>query len=343
MNTFARSSWSGNFSHIYIEEGAEAYPQTKNILKRFRRAKIVSIKDYKEIFSRPRQHFQTQKRSMKLILAVKKERFLYEGSVQSQSFGFNNFYYNTLILNCIYNCDYCYLQGMYPSANIVVFVNIEDFFEATQKAIYNRLKNEEPLYLCVSYDTDLLAFEPIVPYCAKWIEFARRRKDLLIEIRTKSVLYKSIRHLPSTPQVILAWTLSPVGVVDLYEKDTPSLQKRIHTIEEAIGDGWRVRLCFDPVLAVEGWRGKYNECIERVFERLPPEGICDVSVGVFRMNTTYFKRIKKQRSDTDILYHPYEIQSNMVSYSESQRQVIVTYIYDKLRQYLPKEKIAVWM
>ena len=34
------------------------------------------------------------------------------------------------MFNCIYDCDYCYLQGMYPSANIVVFVNHEDFFDA---------------------------------------------------------------------------------------------------------------------------------------------------------------------------------------------------------------------
>ncbi len=48
---------------------------------------------------------------------------------------------------------------MYPSANIVVFVNLEDIFaEVAQK-----LENHS-LYLCVSYDTYLLAMEPITGY-----------------------------------------------------------------------------------------------------------------------------------------------------------------------------------
>ena len=54
-------------------------------------------------------------------------------------------------MNCIFDCEYCYLKGMYPSANIVVFVNLEDIFaEVAQK-----LENHS-LYLCVSHDTDLL-------------------------------------------------------------------------------------------------------------------------------------------------------------------------------------------
>jgi len=38
-------------------------------------------------------------------------------------------------LNCVYDCEYCYLQGMYPSANIVVFVNFEDFTNAADEKL----------------------------------------------------------------------------------------------------------------------------------------------------------------------------------------------------------------
>mgnify|MGYP006970641936 FL=1 len=30
------------------------------------------------------------------------------------------------MMNCIYDCSYCYLKGMYPSGHMVLFVNIED-------------------------------------------------------------------------------------------------------------------------------------------------------------------------------------------------------------------------
>ena len=31
------------------------------------------------------------------------------------------------MLNCIYDCKYCFLQGMFRSANFVIFVNYESF------------------------------------------------------------------------------------------------------------------------------------------------------------------------------------------------------------------------
>ena len=240
------SLWN-NFSHLYIENAAFDYPFTQRVRDRFPNAQVIEIEDYKTVFSRPKQHFQAQKGSMKLILAVKKDRFLYDGSGHSQNFSLKNFYYNTLMINCVYNCDYCYLQGMYPSANIVAFVNLEDYFLATSRGIRDRGKPSQPFYLCISYDTDLLAFESIIPYCQAWIEFVHKQSDLLVEIRTKSAAYRSISKLFPTEQVILAWTLSPETVVKHYEHGTPPLRNRLDAAKSAMDDGWPVRLCFDPI------------------------------------------------------------------------------------------------
>ena len=119
-----------DFSHIYVESSAKDYPLTKACLTRFPKAAVVDVQDYKSIFNRPNQDFQIQKKSMKMILAVKKPPFIYKGTGILQDGGFKNFYYNTPILNCLYNCDYCFLQGMYPSANLVVFVNQEEMESA---------------------------------------------------------------------------------------------------------------------------------------------------------------------------------------------------------------------
>lgn len=343
MNGSASSSWMNNFSHLYVEHAAFDYPHTQQLIARFDRAQVIPIGDYKSVFARPRQHFQTQKRSVKLILAVKKDHFIYPGSGRSQSFGFENFYYNALMLNCLYNCDYCYLQGMYPSANIVVFVNLEDYFTATRQAIADLPDPHQPLYLCISYDTDLLAFERVIPYCSAWIDFVKQQPRLLIEIRTKSALYRAIRHLPPTDRVILAWTLSPDVVADRYETGAPPLRQRLQAIREAIEDGWSVRLCFDPVLKIPDWQTHYGALIEDTFEQIPAERIRDAAIGVFRMSTGYFDRIKKQRHDSDLLYYPYERQDGTLTYPAAQRSEIVDHMRRHLGQYLPEEEIAVWV
>ena len=69
---------------------------------------------------------------------------------------------------------------MYPSGNLVIFVNIEDFLNE----IENRLK-QHSIYLCVSYDTDMLALEPITQYAKILSEFTEKQPSLCIEIRTK--------------------------------------------------------------------------------------------------------------------------------------------------------------
>ena len=263
------------FSHVYLEEGVEDYAITGVILDRLPNATQVSVKDYKNMFARPGQDFQLQKRSPKLILARKKDNFIYTGSLASQNFGYRNFYYNSLLLNCIYNCDYCYLQGMYPSGNMVIFVNEDDFLKATLSAIENRLYQKEPLYLCISYDTDLLAFETVVPYASRFIEFTREQEDLIIEIRTKSANWRCLKDIRPIERCILAWTLSPPLVAKQYEKLTPSSDQRIEAIKHCLELGWPVRLCFDPVLRVENWESVYHSYFESVFKRLPAEKIRD--------------------------------------------------------------------
>ena len=94
----------------------------KAVLSKFKNNQVINIEKYTEILNRNQQDFKLQKLSPKLILAVKKDGFIYKGSDVLPSFGHNHFYYNSVIQNCIYDCDYCYLQGMYNSANIVVFV-----------------------------------------------------------------------------------------------------------------------------------------------------------------------------------------------------------------------------
>ena len=334
--------WHKRFSHVYIEEGVESYPLTRVILDRLSSSRIVTVRNYKDVFARSGQNFQLQKRSPKLILARKKDHLIYEGSLASQDFGYRNFFYNSLLLNCVYNCDYCYLQGMYPSGNMVVFVNEDDFFQATARAIDYRPFPQEPLYLCISYDTDLLAYENVVPYTTRFIEFTREHEDLVIEVRTKSANWRVLEDVLPCDRCILAWTLSPPEVAAQYEQLTPTPEQRIKAIEQCLDRGWPIRLCFDPVLKIENWEQVYLSYFEDVFKHLPAEKIRDVSLGVFRMNADYFKRIKKQRTDSDILYYPFETNQSLVSYPLGERQHMVEVLKNALLKYLPEEKIETW-
>jgi len=335
----SESKFLPDFSHIYIESKAQGFNLTNKCIRNFPKAKIIEISDYKSIFNRPRQDFQTQKQSMKLILAIKKPPYIYKGTDILQDGGYKNFYYNTPMLNCLYNCSYCFLQGMYSSANIVVFVNEIDMQDAVKNEIVKRVHKEQPLMLSISYNTDLMAFENILPITKNWIQFAKLNLDLNLEIRTKSGLYHSIKDIESSDQIVLAWTLSPDKVVRKYELNTPPLSKRISAIKLALKDGWKVRLCFDPILYYNNWENDYLELFNKVKSSLNLDQVLDITVGTFRMSNDYFNRIRKSKPNSGLFYQNYKNENGIVSIDSKKKNSIFKLVSDNFSNYLPQNKI----
>lgn len=335
MKELDKNFGANRFSHIYVEKRAYEFPITHKLLDRFKYANIVTIDHYKNVFNRSKQDFWRQKESQNIILAVKDEPYLYEGPDICEDFGNKNFYYASTMLNCIYDCHYCYLQGMYQSANIVIFVNIEDFFRAVDR----ELSYLESMYLCISYDTDLLALEGLIPYSREWIEFASARENLLIELRTKSANYNSIRDMEAHPNIILAWTLSPEEIIDRYEGHTPSLSARMDAVGQALDDGWKVRLSLEPIIKVKNWEQIYTEFIYKIGTTLPIDKIYDINIGVFRMSRDYFKKISKNRLDTDIFSYAVDIDNGVACYGEE--EYIKEAVARELFKYYPSRKVYI--
>ena len=104
------------FSRIYIEANALEHPKAKDILSRFPEAEVIECQSYTEIFNPNQQSFRAQKQNPQLILAVKGgERAL--PTPPGYTIGLEKNFYFSHMLNCLYDCRYCFLQGMYRSAN----------------------------------------------------------------------------------------------------------------------------------------------------------------------------------------------------------------------------------
>ena len=84
---------------------------------------------------------------------------------------------------------------MYDSGNIVVFVNENEFRKSIKDVLLVPKDPTKPTIVSISYNTDLLAMENILPLTRRWIEFAKKNINLNIEIRTKSTLISSIKDM----------------------------------------------------------------------------------------------------------------------------------------------------
>ncbi len=334
--------FQSKFSHIYIEKKVEDLPLSRLIVSKFNRSNIIKIDHYKDIFNRARQDFQIQKQAMNLILANKTEPLLYPASDMVQEYENPNAYYNTPILNCLYNCEYCFLQGMYQSGNLVVFTNESDFFDSIDQKLLRLEDPTKPMIVSISYNTDLLAMENIFPMVSRWIKFARKRKNLIIEIRTKSAFFHSIKNLKPSKNIILSWTLSPEEICNEFELGAPPLEKRLNAVSNALQVGWGVRLCFDPILLIKNWESIYNQFIDRVFSQIKTENLRDITLGVFRMNKDYFNRIRKRESKSVLYYMDYVNENGTVTLEKNERSDALKKMQNKISNYVSKDKILTW-
>lgn len=325
------------FSHIYIEKSVRNHVRTQKILTKFPSAEMIEIQHYKDVFCRSRQNHPLQHRSQKLILAARQGSLLYEGAPVCQSFGNQYFYYVSCVMNCIFDCEYCYLKGMYPSANIVVFVNLEDIFAEVERMLENH-----PVYLCVSYDTDLLALEQIIGYAQEWYVFAAKHNNLKIEIRTKCANSSFVHSVTPTPGVIYAFTLSPQTVIEAFEHHTPSLTERLSCAAELIRAGCPVRLCFDPMIYVPDWQQHYEKMLEQIYHMIDMKKIVDVSVGTFRISQDYLKNMRKQEPDSAVIWFPFQKEDGYCHYPDELMEQMEYFLTQRLEEQIPKEKIFRW-
>jgi len=325
------------FSHIYVEKSVRDHARVRSVLAKFPQAEIIEIDHYKDVFCRGRQSCRLQHRTQKLILAARHGTLLYEGAPVCQSFGNRYFYYTSCVMNCIFDCEYCYLKGMYPSANIVVFVNLEDIFAEVERVL-----KSHPLYLCVSYDTDLLALEQIIGYVREWRDFAAGHEDLKIEIRTKCASQSFVRNVMPTPGVLYAFTLSPRRVIEAYEHHTSSLADRLSCAAGLIRAGCPVRLCFDPMIYLPDWKQHYAEMLEQVYDAIDFEKIVDISVGSFRISQDYLKNMRKQEPESAVVWFPFQREKGYCHYPDALMEQMEAFLTERLEAKIPGEKIFRW-
>ena len=322
-----------SISVIYVEREVRQHPRSQIIINKFPRATIVECDRYSEVFNRRTQNFRLQKQRPSLILANK-----HQGQVMpapaGYSFGCDHNYYFSHMLNCIYDCRYCFLQGMYRSANYVVFVNYEDFVAEIDRI---QSKIGQPTWFFSGYDGDSLAWEPVTGFVEYMLEQFRTRPECYLELRTKSTQVRTLLSESAMENVVVAMSLSPQEIIDWLEHKTPSLDKRLKSLQQCQQHGWPIGLRIDPVIGCVDYRAIYRRFFQQVFNVLDPARIHSVTLGNFRLPNEYFKRLKQLYPDEPLLASSFEKQQNMVSYPSEIANELRQFCLAELIQYISCE------
>lgn len=319
---------------IYVEEEILGHPRALQIQSRFPDAEVVPCSRYGEIFNRRAQSFRLQKRRPSLILARKHRNFVQEAPAGFGVGGARSFVFSHMH-NCIYDCRYCFLQGMYRSAHYVVFINYEDY----QWEIEERLRSisDRQIWFFSGYDCDSLALEPVTRFAASFVPFFARFPAALLELRTKSTQIRSLLEMEAPPNVIVAFSFTPEEVRASVEHLTPAVDRRIRAMEKLQERGWRLGLRFDPLIYDEGFREQYRRLYEQVFGAVRVESLHSVSLGPFQLPGELFRNMARLYPESPLFAAPLDEAGGQVGYRRDLEEEMVEFCREELLRHIPGE------
>jgi len=191
---------------IYIEENIQQHPRVLDICARFPKARKISCGRYGEVFNPKAQNFR----------------------LQNYGIGAKHNYYFSHMLNCLYDCRYCFLQGMYQSANYVLFVNYEDYFADIQRVCAET--PDEAVHFFSGYDCDSLALEPVSNFAKEFLPLIRSIPNAWMELRTKSTQVRYLLDTPVFERCIVAFSFTPDEIAQALEHKAPAISKRLDAL-----------------------------------------------------------------------------------------------------------------
>ena len=320
---------------IYIEENILRHPRVIEIVARFPQARTITCGRYGEVFNPKAQNFRLQKGKPALILAEKYKHFALEVPA-GYGIGAKRNYYFSHMLNCLYDCRYCFLQGMYQSANYVLFVNYEDFQQEIKQLCVN--SPAEDIHFFSGYDCDSLALEPVTGFAEQFLPFFEHIPNAWLELRTKSTQVRSLLNREPLPRCVVAFSLSPREIAAKVEDKAPSLQRRLDAMSKLQEQGWQLGLRFDPMIYQANYQQQYQQLFERVFSRIHLNQLHSVTLGAFRLPEKFFKKMQKLYPDEKLFASPLANQYGMISYKQDLEQEMMNYCTGQLLSYIPLTK-----
>ncbi|MDP7034261.1 MAG: DNA photolyase [Planctomycetota bacterium] len=317
---------------IYVERDIQKHPRSQRILDRFPDAIRIEIDTYGEVFNRRSQNFRLQKRKPALILAAK-----HSGQVLPAPPGYgigsaHNYYFSHM-LNCLYDCRYCFLQGLFQSAHYVLFVNYEAFLEEIEK----RLAEHEgtPMTFFSGYDCDSLALESVTGFVTEVLPFFRTHPQAILELRTKSIQIQPLLKEAPLENGVVAFSLTPHRVAQRIEHRAPSVRRRIEAMTQLAHHGWSIGLRFDPLIHGVDWQEQYLRLFDEVFQRIPSQRIHSVSYGPMRFPKAMFRDIARLYPQEPLFAASVATENGMASYPQDIEDEMTAFCRKHLQERLP--------
>jgi len=204
---------------------------------------------------------------------------------------------------CPMDCVYCILQAYLNNPYLTFFVNSADLFHELKEKLDNSVS--PLLRIGTGEFTDSMALDRLTHLSRDLVDFFGKRKNAVLELKTKCAYVDNLEGLQHNGRTILAWSLNSEEIVRTQEIRAARLDERLEAAAKCASWGYPLAFHFDPIISYPGWQQGYKKTIRKLFAAVPAEAIRWISLGGFR----YLPKLKQIGTSrfphSDIYYHEF--------------------------------------
>lgn len=276
-----------NVKQVFLEKELLDNEKAKAILDHFTTVQVKIIERYDEVFGKVKKPYLQKRKSLNLFVAKKRGNLVKEAP---EAYGTKNekHFYFIHAFNCVYECEYCYLQGYFHSPDLVLFINHEDIIKEIE-VVASKYRRER-IWFHAGEFSDSLALTHITGELNTYFNFFKKNPHLIMELRTKSDNIETLLQEEPTSNIITSYSLSPRKNIDY---KAPDLKKRVDAIKRLYEKGFPIGIHLDPIIPFNNYLELYEDLILSLSNAIPLAEVQYFSLGVTRFPEKIFHQVKQ--------------------------------------------------
>lgn len=282
------------WNEVYVEKDIQDHARVQGILKKLGKSPLI-IERYDEIWGRSKRPYLHKRDSLNLFLARKEGQLLKLAPDAYGSAGEPHYYF-IHAYNCIYECQYCYLQGYFNTPDIVLFINHEEIIEEMERTL--KIHKDTNVWFHAGEFSDSLALTHLTGELSIYHDFCQRNPNAIIELRTKSVNTKELEKLTPLPNFIVSFSLSPEEMARRIDLKTPGTATRLRAMKALHEKGWKLGAHFDPIVYEDEFCNRYEKLLTDMKEYNLTEDLTYLSLGVVRFTKDVYREMERNYPDS---------------------------------------------
>ncbi len=322
------------FEKIFVESHLSLHPKVLELKTRFPDSEFKLILKVEDVFGRVKKPYLQKRTNLNLFVGEKKGQLV---KIAPPAYGLSGepHYYFVHAYNCIYECNYCYLQGYFQSPDIVIFLNHDEIGDEIKRITTEHAQKNpgQKVWFHAGEYSDSLALTHLTGELPFYFDLFKSMPNAYLELRTKSVNIKELIKLSPSENIVISFSLAPENRTKKNDLKTPGLKARLKAISELHELGHPIGIHLDPIIFDNTVIESYRELLSQLSLSMPTEFIRYVSIGVVRFTKNVYHQVIKNYPESDFLHEDFVTSfDNKIRYNRPTRLWLLGKVKDLLIQ-----------